>query len=111
MEDFCSITFSFNKESDDIYININLAENMSDEDIEEKMTVLMYGINTGMFADECVTALASKGETGGREKVCQSIIDTWRSMLLEHIASTAKGDINSDEPCIKPSDVFRLRIN
>jgi len=111
MEEFGSIKFYFTDSGDDVYIKVDLPETMDDLEVKEKMITLLYGINTGAFTEDCSTAIAAEGQASGKEGLATAIIEGWRDVILQYVAaSMTENQLEDNEPCIKPSQVFRLRI-
>lgn len=111
MEEIGSIRFYFTGSSDDVYIKVDFPETMEDTEAKEKMIALLYGINTGAFTEDCSTAIVSEGQEKGKEKLATEIVEGWRDVILQYVAASMTEDqTEENEPCIKPSQVFRLRI-
>ena len=110
MEEFGSIKFYFTDSGDDVYIKVDFPETMDDSEVKEKMIALLYGINTGAFTEDCSTAIASEGEFTAKQDLATGIIEGWRDVVLQYVAASMAENQSEDEPCIKPSQVFRLRI-
>ncbi len=105
------VTFYLGEADDDVFIEVGIPDDQPHEEIKLKMLQLLYGINSGMFLEDCATSLIEHGEATGKNQLCSEIVEEWRDLILEYIKSTTdEPDRKSSVPCVRPTEVFRSRI-